>query len=359
MTTPTDPLAVGQAMVAVLDDGRRTGTYKLAVAIALLDLAVERAPCGPDAAVTIDLDVLAARVMDQYWGQLRPFEGKELRQSRDGRSVVLRAVGELRAAVGGPRGREVPLETAQLRVPELYEDCLAKVKLFVVQYPLALLQNAGSSMVHECFLYDDSWLGTASKRAVVEHGNRVELFPGVCQSLARLAPLLKPAFQPAWVKEVRAMNAFLADEPDIEHHLFGSNRVSLARPGEQLAEAFGAECFYCASRLGRRRQVDHVLPWARVGLDGVSNLVLACARCNSSKADLLPDPSLVGRALGRGRDRLAELAGRINWPHQYDRVESAARGLYATQTGSTPIWLGVKRVEPLARIDLVWPARAE
>ena len=38
MTSPVDPLAVGQKMVAVLDDGRRTGTYKLAVAVALLDL---------------------------------------------------------------------------------------------------------------------------------------------------------------------------------------------------------------------------------------------------------------------------------------------------------------------------------
>ncbi len=29
--------------------------------------------------------------------------------------------------------------------------------------------------------------------------------------------------------------------------------------------------------------VDHLLPWSRLGIDGLANLVLACGRCNSSK----------------------------------------------------------------------------
>ena len=162
MTSPVDPLAVGQKMVAVLDDGRRTGTYKLAVAVALLDLAVELAPADPDAKVPIDLDVLTVRVMEQYWGQLRPFEGQVLRQSSDGRSVILKALSNLRNAVAGHR--EIPLETAKLLAPDAYEFCVAAVKDNVVRYPLKLLQNVGTSARAEHFLYDEPWLDSATKQ---------------------------------------------------------------------------------------------------------------------------------------------------------------------------------------------------
>lgn len=46
---PTDPLTLGQQLVAVLEGGHRTATYKLAVMVALLDLAVESVPDDPGA----------------------------------------------------------------------------------------------------------------------------------------------------------------------------------------------------------------------------------------------------------------------------------------------------------------------
>lgn len=101
-----------------------------------------------------------------------------------------------------------------------------------MRYPLKLLQRVGTG-TYECFLYDDSWLGTDSTRVIDAHGNQIELFPGVCHTLARLAPLVKPAFQLAWVDDVRRMNReVLGDEPDIAAHLFGTERVSLARPAK-------------------------------------------------------------------------------------------------------------------------------
>ncbi|MGW0039262.1 HNH endonuclease domain-containing protein [Gordonia sp. NPDC003376] len=47
-----------------------------------------------------------------------------------------------------------------------------------------------------------------------------------------------------------------------------------------------------------------VLPWSRVGVDGLSNLVLSCATCNGAKSDHLPAPDHVMPALDRGRDLL-------------------------------------------------------
>ena len=351
---PTDPLTLGQQLVAVLEGGRRTSTYKLAVMVALLDLAVESVPDDPSAEVPIDLDDLTDRVMAQYWTQLRPLSEKDhvtLRQSRDGRGVVFDALVTLREHCSTPSLREMPIESAKLAAPEAYSVAHTTVKKNLVRYPLHLLQQVGTGS-HECFLYDDAWMGKASTRAIADHGNRLVLFAGVCHTLARLAPLVKPAFQLAWVDDVRHMNRDILDDgPDIADHLFGTERVSLTRPAGILAEHFGNDCFYCNAHLRTSRHVDHVLPWSRVGIDGLANLVLACPSCNTSKSDVLPAPAYVIRALDRGQDVIDALAGEIRWPSQYGRVEAASHGLYSTQPDTTPIWLGAKHIQPLKRVD--------
>jgi hypothetical protein len=48
MTDPTiDALALGQRVVAVLETGLRTATYKLATLMALVDYSVEYLPVNP------------------------------------------------------------------------------------------------------------------------------------------------------------------------------------------------------------------------------------------------------------------------------------------------------------------------
>ncbi len=350
------PLDLGQKLVALLDGGRRTATYKLAVLMALLDLSVESVPDDPYAAVDIDLDQLTTRVIELYWRQLRPLDGRRLRQSTDGRGVIFTTVADLRDEL--TRTHRTP--TIDLVVAEgsaAYVAAHTTVKRTLVRYPLKLLQNVTTATEHERFLYDDSWMGTASERAIADHGNKLQLFPGVCTTLARLAPLLKPAFQLAWVDDVRRMNkTLLAEGPDIADHLFGADRVSLLKAGDVLANEFGPHCFYCDARLTTTRHVDHVLPWSRVGIDGLANLVLACPSCNSNKSDLLPSPTHVGRALDRGRSVLDALAADINWPSQFDRVVSAAHGLFATQPGSAPVWLGRRDIGVLGRVDFDWHA---
>lgn len=225
----SDPLSLGQRLVAVLEGGQRTATYKLAVMVALLDIAVESVPDDPDAEVVIDLDDLTYRVMDLYWRQLRPLDGAVLKQSNDGRGVVFRAVNDLREASGSLRC-DAQLDIARGQAPDIYTASATAVKRNLVRYPLKLLQRARTDASYHCFLYDDSWMGTDSARVIAEHGNSFRLFPGVGFTLARLAPLLKPAFQLAWVDGVRRMNrAILADGPDITHHMFGADRVSLQK----------------------------------------------------------------------------------------------------------------------------------
>jgi 5-methylcytosine-specific restriction endonuclease McrA len=352
--SPADPLTLGQHLVSVLDSGARVATYKLAVLVALLEFSVENVPEDHGSAVDVDLDDLAERVVGLYWRQVRDFDGHYLRQSTQARATIPDAVREFALATARA-GRETPLDIAARRNPDLFREMIKKVKLVLVQQPLHRLQRVPGGYTVESFLYDDSWMSSKmGTNTVLAHGDRITLYPGVCFALARLSSLLKPALMLAWVEDVRRKNSFLEDDvPDLEGHMFGNSRVALERPKDALIEAFGPSCFYCSTRVGPEVHVDHVLPWSRVGIDGLANLVLACPSCNTSKSHLLPARSHVLRALDRGRAHITELAASIDWPVHFDRVVTSARGLYASQPESSPIWLGRKKITGL-QVDFAW-----
>ena len=164
--------------------------------------------------------------------------------------------------------------------------------------------------------------------------------------------MLKPALEVLWVDDVRRWNKRLVEHvPDIAGHLFGRDRVSLAPARAALLDAFGAECFYCGTSLGASAPVDHVLPWSRVGIDGLANLVVACFRCNGNKSQSLPAPFLVERVVSRDGAVMAHVAAELKWPTQLDRMVAAARGLYRGQAPGTPLWNGFGQT---AVMDIAW-----
>ena len=87
-------------------------------------------------------------------------------------------------------------------------------------------------------------------------------------------------------------------------------RTALAAVREPFKDAFGPHCFYCGTHLPANNPIDHVLPWSLVGIDGLANLVLACARCNGDKSGALPAVAIVDRVLERERRVLEEIAVR-------------------------------------------------
>ena len=339
--------------MSVLETGRRTATYKLATLMALIDFAIEHVPVDPEAAVEVPITDLAQRVLDLYWRQARPFDGRELRQSTQSRARILRAVLDLRT-VSGVGGAGASLAVAATRAPTAYRKAVDDVAMSLAQQPLHRLQRLPGAFASDCFLYDDTFRhDRVSRSALKAHGDRIVLMPGVASGLARLAGLLKPALEIMWVEDVRRMNRFLdEDVPDVSGHLFGRERVALASVRGPLKDAFGARCFYCDAALPPDNPVDHVLPWSLLGLDGLANLVLACRRCNSDKRHSLPAPELVDRVLGRDRRALEAIAGQVEWPTQYDRVVAAARGVYRSQPDGSPTWSGVGAT---LRLDLAHP----
>jgi len=60
------------------------------------------------------------------------------------------------------------------------------------------------------------------------------------------------------------------------------------------------QCFYCNTTLDRTEtDVDHFIPWSYMFDDELWNLVLACAKCNRKKSDLLAGEGYLGELLSR------------------------------------------------------------
>lgn len=341
-----DPVLLGQRVVAILETGRRTATYKLATLMALIEHCIENLPEQPDDPLRVPLPALAHRVLEIYWQQVRPFDGNELRQSTGSSARILKATKEL-AAASGRATRSIDI--VRLHAPAAYDRAIDDVVLCLAQQPLYRLQKMPGSSTTDQFLYDDSFLHDHVSRLTLRaHGDTIELKPGVAQGLARLAGLLKPALEIMWVDDVRRMNKFLnAEVPDVAGHLFGRERTALATVRKPFKEAFGPHCFYCGIHLPADNPIDHVLPWSLVGIDGLSNLVLACARCNGDKGGALPAAGIFDRVLGRERNVLEGIASELQWPTQHERVAAAARGIYRGQPAGVPTWSGYKQTERL------------
>ncbi|MFZ0832551.1 MAG: HNH endonuclease [Mycobacterium sp.] len=350
----TDPLLLGQRVVAILETGQRDATYKLATLMALIEHCIENLPQRPDEELAVPISGLAHRVLAIYWRQVRPFEGHELAQRRTGtRARITDATKALRvAAQVGDSG--LSLEVAIMRAPDAYREAIDKIVIALAKQPLPRLQKLPGASTSDPFLYDDSFLGEdVSRKKLRAHGDAITLKPGVAHGLARLAGLLKPALEIMWVDDVRQMNKFLdAQVPDVAGHLFGRERTALAAVREPFKDAFGPHCFYCGTHLPANNPVDHVLPWSLVGIDGLSNLVLSCVRCNGDKRGALPAVPIVDHVLERDRNLLEQIATDIQWPTQHDRVVAAARGLYRGQPPGVPTWSGYRQT---VRLDISFP----
>jgi hypothetical protein len=360
-TTPepdTDPLALGRRIIDILQSGKKTSTYKLAVLQALIDCSMERVPDDPHASVDVPLDELTHRVIDLYWPQTRPLawnENRPLRQASEG-SAILNAVGDLRiAAKAGPNRL---LADAKSDAPDAYDNTFKRVKRTLVRYPLRLLQNVPGSS--DTFLYNDEWIQKNPTLAEIDKpGKAIQLCPGVAYAMAKLSGLLKPALKWLWADKVWKSNPQLFQGGlDVQQYLF-EDRIPLTRIAPALKKKFGPKCFYCNATAPKVTtfHIDHVLPLSVTKLNGLANLVLACPPCNSSKSDHLPVIEHVERALGiaaspgmptREKAVLDEIGCAIKWDAQFPRVCRAARGLYRTVGPGAPTWRAVGLpLEPL------------
>ena len=345
-----------ERLLAVIDEGRRTATYKLALLTALMDCCAEAVSSGGLAPAELGTRAIARRVAAIYWPQLRPFPAPgsplELRQITNKSAAVIRALRTAFQALPSVAS----WEAAESVLPEDHvAQVLDVVELTVARYPLVRLQTVDG--VPQPFLYDLDW-GEDVTLAQLHAGAGavVRLRPGAGDQLIRLAPLVRPLVQLHWVRMVASLNDLSLMEEDLYRHLFGAERVAFpSRLRVGLRDLQGGACFYCAEPLAASA-VDHFLPWSRWPNDAVENLVLAHPSCNSRKSDRVPGPRALARWADRMRDRAADLASvasGASWRSDPPRTASLARSLYAHLPEGAPLWDGPQLVTPARRSELM------
>lgn len=81
---------------------------------------------------------------------------------------------------------------------------------------------------------------------------------------------------------------------------------------EYLLEKWGRQCVYC-DRKNVPLQIDHIEPRSKKGSDRISNLTLACEKCNQAKSDMdvrefLREPERIKRILATAKTPLRDAA---------------------------------------------------
>lgn len=339
-------LQFGERLIALLDGGRFTATYKFAVLIALVDRCLERVDSHGRPPDALSGKSVGQRVFELYWPQARPLGGRSVRQSSQPGDVVSQ-IERFKETHRVPA--RSPLARVRARHPQAVAELEQDVVVTVVRMPLSKLQRFGSgaSAVEDRFIYEFGWPDEVAAGRVrrSDFDDTLYLKNGVAEWLVRMSGLIRPLVQQRWAGFTAQRNRDHLDEAQLEEFLFGQERRSLSAVREPLVTAQEGTCFYCRETLGTRVEVDHFVPWAKHPDDGLDNLVAAHGRCNSQKSKALAaiQPHLqhwTRRFDSESRDarRLETAARELSWPRRADRTLNAARSLYLWLPPGTPLW---------------------
>ncbi len=334
-----------ERLLRVIDEGRRTATYKLALLLGLID-AVAMLP----GTSIIPTRVIAERVLELYFPQTRSYVDRNgvaymPRQISMKSSAVLAAVERLRLDAEALRCRT--LDEIARRRPDLYRSTLDAVEDTFVRYPIPLLQTVGAQVIP--FLYEVDWPeGTTVAALRRRSGDHIRLLDGAADRLVVLGPMLRPLIEHHWVQDVARWTGIPTEDEELHGHLFGRDRVAFPRPlVTSLRELQDDTCFYCGDRLPARVEVDHFLPWSRWPNDAIENLVLA-DRCNGAKSDHLAATGHLTRWRNRLADHgneLTDIAVRCSWTSSPQRSAALAQTTYRHLAAGTPLWLHDREFE--------------
>jgi hypothetical protein len=231
-----------------------------------------------------------------------------------------------------------------LRVDQDWSAMVTRVEETLADWPIPRLQRPFAP-----FLYTFGWSwrddGAWSLREYRAGDRSITLFPGVGEALTSLGPLLRPFTTRWWTDKAAQLNPKVEAARSVlefEEFLFGRDRVALERVAEGLVDLQNGACFYCHASVGRRREIDHFIPWSHSGDDGLDNLVAACHTCNNSKRANLPAPEHLAELLRRNHawdSDLEALASERRWPRDHPRSHRIARAAYLRSPDELPLWI--------------------
>jgi hypothetical protein len=266
----------------LLADGSFVASYKYALLVALVDLAIER---GSDDSteLTLPVSAIAEKFVDVYWRQSVPYVagdagpgGVLLHQNKGAQAKAVLLLAQFR--------KHAPTLPAARRSKQ-WASLVRRIALLLDDMPLWKLQRIGHEYVE--FLY---------RRG--PQPDEITLLPGVASHLRQRAPLIRRLAQSEWLGFLLARSQnrpVLGNAVGLSEFLFGNDRAALGlKLAKPLASLQGGKCFYCRATVPSP-VVDHFIPWSLYPRDLAHNFVAAHALCNSRKSNLLGGELFLGQ----------------------------------------------------------------
>jgi 5-methylcytosine-specific restriction endonuclease McrA len=346
---PQETIRFAEKLLALLEEGSFSSTYKFAVLLGLIDLCLEYADRHGDPPVVVTTTQLAHKVIELYWPQTSPFgapPGLFLLQNAGRSPLIVSHIRKFRDEDAPDPG--CSLHRARAEAASAFEKLVRDVEWTLVQMPLPKVQRFGGR--EDRFIYEIGWTDDINKGEWADShsfDNRILLVGGAADHLMRLAPLLRPMIKQRWASMVGRLNDL--EVTHLEDFLFGSRRVSPAAVRDDLRDMQAGRCFYCNGALRKEFAVDHFLPWSRHPDDRIDNLVIAHKSCNSQKRNFLAGSEHVRRwrrRLAESGGDLALLAERARWPRDTVRTLGAIQGVYLRLPDGVALWRTGCEFEP-------------
>lgn len=341
--TPEEQVQFLRNVQRLLAEGLFVASYKFALIHALADLAVLK---GEDSGAPLDLDTkdIAAKFVELYWRQCRPFQiggdasGLVLQQNTGRQAAIISKIVDSQQKCG----------TSLFRLKQVASDrwseLVTRVDEVVRAMPLWKLQTVGEERLS--FLYEN-----------LDRGNRITLKPGVAYCLRAFYELIRDLIEGGWVRFVQKVNANkLGGVTDLGTFLFGEERAGLEAYRPILMDVQHGACLYCQKGLPKQTQVDHFIPWSRYPADLGHNFVLAHNHCNKAKSDYLAAEKHLAAWAERNRLHQEELQSRLQeaaLPCDLSASIQIARWVYQqTEKANGQVWV-VEKV--LQHLSPAWP----
>lgn len=336
-----DPLVLAQKCFVLIDTTKKSGTYKYATLLALLNVIERSIDKHGQPTQKVMVSAIGREVMRLYWNQAVPFKGEVPLSQAPGLDVVKKIV-RYRIA----QNLELPratLDQARRKDPTSFKKLEKDIIKTVADMPIQLLQKFGNGNKsrEELFLYESSWKGNLPKKQI--ETAQLTLKPGVGEGLLLLSPLLRTQIENQWMGYVSDLNKL--DTSALNDYLFGFMRSAVTKFAKYLMPLQGGKCFYCATRINQgNAHVDHVIPWSFSHDDGLDNLVATCVPCNSNKSATLLGLSHLknwSRRLVVGSPEnlaITNLAAKHTLFRDLNLTHNLARAAYTQARPGTSVW---------------------
>ncbi len=145
-----DIVGFGEKLLSILDRGSFTATYKYAVLLGLLDLALEKTSRDGAPPTSVTTTELAEAVVGIYWPHTRIYPDSQLRLAQNLPQKGKRPDPEIiRGIVDIQRSHPAATTAhrARTKAPDAWASLLREVEWKLVEMPLPRLQVVGQSEV--------------------------------------------------------------------------------------------------------------------------------------------------------------------------------------------------------------------